>query len=107
MRPGKPEAVHRSAGAVVADSQPQAMQESIAFENGMSMEEARQEESSQDPGKLLCSVFAHEIANSLHGIFAVAGCMERHLYEIGHIDMPTGESLRLVKEEINRLALAC
>lgn len=71
----------------------------------MSMEEARRKEDSPDRGDLLCSVFAHEIANSLHSISAVANFMEQHLYETGHVDEPTGESLRIVTEEIKRLTL--
>jgi two-component system sensor histidine kinase HydH len=31
--------------------------------------------------------------------------MEQHLYETGHVDKPTGESLRLVTAEIKRLTL--
>ena len=60
---------------------------------------------SQDPGQLLCSVFAHEIANSLQVVSAVAGSMERHLCKIGRVDTPTGQSLRLIAEEIDRLTL--
>ena len=69
------------------------------------MEDSRPKENLQDPGELLCSVFVHEIANSLHSISAVASFMEQHLYKTDHIDKPTGESLRLVTEEIKRLTL--
>lgn len=69
------------------------------------MEQSQLKECSDDSSDLTCSVFAHEIGNSLHGISAVTDCMERHLYQIGHADKATGELLRLVTQEIDRMTL--
>lgn len=69
------------------------------------MEQSHLKERSHDSSDLTCSVFAHEIGNSLHGISAVASCMERHLYETGRVDKATGELLRLVTQEIDRMTL--
>ena len=65
----------------------------------------RKEEQPQTSGELLSSVFAHEIANSLHGISALVCSMELHFHKTGHVDKPTGELLRLITEEIARLTL--
>ena len=59
----------------------------------------------EDSSDLTCSVFAHEVANSLHAISAVASSMQRHLYETGRVDKATGELLRLVTQEIDRMTL--
>jgi signal transduction histidine kinase len=69
------------------------------------MEESRQKECSRNPGDLLCSVFVHEVANSLQIISAVVDSMEQDFYKDGRGDKTTGESLRLVTEEIDRLSL--
>ena len=69
------------------------------------MQSQLKEECSRQSGDLTCSVFAHEVANSLHCISAVTSCMRRHLYQTGRVDPLTGESLRLVTQEIERLTL--
>jgi len=69
------------------------------------MEEALRKENSQDPAELLCSVFTHEMANSLHNLSSVITVMQQRLHQNGHVDQPTGDSLRLLTEEINRLVL--
>lgn len=69
------------------------------------MEEPLRKENSQHPGELLCSVFTHEMANSLHNLWSVITVMQQRLHQNGHFDQPTGDSLRLLTEEINRLVL--
>ena len=67
--------------------------------------ESTRKDDSQNPGELLSSMFAHEIANSLHGLSALVCSMERHFHKTGDVDKSTGELLRLITEEINRLTL--
>jgi len=69
------------------------------------MEQALRKENSQGPAELLGSVFTHEMANSLHNLWSVITVMQQRLQQNGHVDQPTGDSLRLLTEEINRLVL--
>jgi signal transduction histidine kinase len=69
------------------------------------MKQSHLRECREDSSDLTCSVFAHEVANSLHAISAVASSMQRHLYETGRVDKATGELLRLVTQEIDRMTL--
>ena len=69
------------------------------------MEEALRKENSQDPAELLCSVFTHEMANSLHNLLSVITVMQQRVHQNGHVDQPTDDSLRLLTEEINRLVV--
>lgn len=69
------------------------------------MDHSFREEYPQDPAELLCSVFTHEVANSLHLICSLLGVMGECLKKNGHVDQPVGNSLRLMTQEMNRLVL--
>lgn len=64
-----------------------------------------QTEQAKSSGELLFSVFTHEIANSLQDICSLVTVMQQHLHQNGRVDPPVGDALRLVSEEVKRLAL--
>lgn len=69
------------------------------------MEDPLRKEKWQDPGKLLHSMFTHEMANSLQNLWSVITVMQQRLHQNGHADQPTSDLLRILTEEINRLVL--
>lgn len=69
------------------------------------MEQALRKEHTHDPGELLCSMFTHEMANSLHNLWSVITVIQQRLHQNGHVEQPTSDSLKIVIEEINRLVL--
>jgi signal transduction histidine kinase len=67
--------------------------------------ESSRNQCSENPGDLLCSVFVHEVANSLQIISAAVSLMERDFCKACCGDNTGVESVRLVMKEIDRLSL--
>ena len=66
------------------------------------MAESCVREDLQDPGQLLCSVFAHEVANSLHVVLAQWSDVS---IKLAALIRERAKSLRLITEGIDRLTL--